>query len=154
MTKSNQIVEPCTYKLQWKQTHNLQRTHMSSTKHACGGTCWFDSPILTAPNPRSVPNYPYSWHVDTAHVEWNSDAVIQMLSWKPSPPRVHHAVTKSQKAQFAHANVKSGNFSPLFSNAREKNGSASFFPSHLKRGAKNPPWRPWYEISYYLLFLC
>jgi hypothetical protein len=42
----------------------------------------------------------------------------------------------SQKAQFAHANVKSGNFSPLFSNAREKNGSASFFPSHLKTGRK------------------
>jgi hypothetical protein len=45
-------------------------------------------------------------------------------------------ISPAQKAQFAHANVKSGNFSPLFSNAREKNGSALFFPSHLKTGRK------------------
>jgi hypothetical protein len=94
--KSNQIVEPCTYKLQWKHTN----TQSPANSHVLDKTrlrrhmlIWF--PILTAPYPRSVPNYPYSWHVDTVHVEWNSDAVIQMLSWKPSPPRVHHAVTKS-----------------------------------------------------------
>jgi hypothetical protein len=67
--------------LSHSHTHKLQRTHMSSTKHACGGTCWFDSPILTAPYSRSVPNYPYSWHVDTAHVEWYSDIVMQWYKW-------------------------------------------------------------------------
>ena len=36
------------------ETHNLQQTHMSSTKHACGGTCWLDSPFLLYPH--SVPN--------------------------------------------------------------------------------------------------
>ena len=36
------------------ETHNLQQTHMSSTKHACGGTCWLDFPFLLYP--RSVPN--------------------------------------------------------------------------------------------------
>jgi hypothetical protein len=54
--KSNQIVNHAhTHKLQRKHTHthNLQRTHMSSTKHACGGTCWFDSQLLTAPTFRT-----------------------------------------------------------------------------------------------------
>ena len=50
---SNQIFELYTDKHK-RNTHNLQQTHMSSTKHACGGTCWLDSPFLLYPH--SVPN--------------------------------------------------------------------------------------------------
>jgi hypothetical protein len=60
---------------------NLQRANMSSTKHACGGTCQLDSQLLTA---------------STFHTK-------------------------------------------LFSLAFEN-------------GSKNPPWRPWYEITIEAVF--